>query len=68
MSNRLLVGDQRVHGGSMDRQEAKDALYECRLHGRLSHDSTPACGCWPGELALVVGLPVGRESVLVVAA
>jgi hypothetical protein len=68
MSNRLLVGDQRIHGGSMDRQEAKDAAWECRRHGRLSHDPTLPCGCWPGELAPVVGLPVDRSSVLVAAA
>jgi hypothetical protein len=54
MTNRLIIGDQRIHGGDMDRQEAKDAAYECRLHGRLSHDSTPACGCFPGEPAPVV--------------
>lgn len=53
----LIVGDQRVHGGHMDRQEAMDAMYECR-HGRLSHDSSPACGCWRGELAPVIALPV----------
>jgi hypothetical protein len=68
MTEWLLIGDQRVHGGHMDRQEAKDAAHECRAHGRLSHDSTPPCGCWPGELAPVVALPVGRSSVLVVAA
>jgi hypothetical protein len=68
MSNRLLIGDQRVHGGHMDRQGAMDATHECLLHGRLSHDATPPCGCWPGEFAPVVGLPVGRSSVLVVAA
>lgn len=68
MIGRLIVGDQRIHGGDMDRQEAKDAAHECRRHGRLSHDPTPACGCWPGELAPVVVLPVDRSSVLVVAA
>lgn len=38
-----------------DRQEAMDAMYECE-HGRLSHDRTPACGCWPGELGLLIEL------------
>lgn len=30
---------------------------ECR-HGRLPGDSTEPCGCWPGEGAQVVALPV----------
>lgn len=57
----LIVG--RVASLEMhdqDRQEAMDATYECR-HGRLSHDRTPACGCWPGELGLLIelsGVPV----------
>lgn len=67
MTGLLLVGNQRIHGGDMDRQEAMDAAWECR-HGRLSHDRTVACGCWLGELAPVVELPVDHVPVLVVAA
>ena len=52
----LLIGDQTVRYGHQDRQEAMDAVYECR-HGRLSHDSTPACGCWLGEPAPVILFP-----------
>lgn len=52
----LLIGDRTVRGGHQDRQEAMDAEYECK-HGRLSHDSTPPCGCWLGEIAPVVDLP-----------
>lgn len=63
----LIIGDQRIHGGSMDRQEAKDAAHECLLHGRLSHDPTPPCGCWPGELAVVVELSVDAAPALVAA-
>lgn len=55
--NLLIIGDHRIHGGDQDRQEAMDAAHECR-HGRLSHDRTPACGCWLGELAAVVDLPM----------
>lgn len=33
-----------------DRQEANDAFWEC-AHGRLAHDRTPPCGCWPQEPA-----------------
>jgi hypothetical protein len=36
-------------GGDQDRQEAMDAAYEC-AHGRLPHDTTPTCGCWPQEI------------------
>jgi hypothetical protein len=32
------------------------ADHECR-HGRLRFDSTPACGCWPEEGAVVLALP-----------
>jgi hypothetical protein len=38
-----------------DRQESKDAFWEC-AHGRLPHDSTPPCGCWPQEPAPVPDL------------
>lgn len=34
---------------------------EC-AHGRLAGDSTPACGCWPGELAHVTVLADVREA------
>jgi hypothetical protein len=32
------------------------ADHECR-HGRLPFDSTPACGRWPEEGAVVLALP-----------
>ena len=32
------------------------ADHGCR-HGRLPFDSTPPCGCWPGEGAVVLALP-----------
>jgi hypothetical protein len=37
------------------------ADHECR-HGRLPHDRTPPCGCWPEESAVVLALsrPVRR--------
>lgn len=40
------------------------ADYECR-HGRLPHDRTPPCGCWPGEGAVVVALSRSVEEPLV---
>ena len=39
-----------------DWREAMDAAQECR-HGRLPHDKTDPCGCWPGEPAVIVKLP-----------
>ena len=54
----LAVGRiQTVGLHDQDRQEAMDAVNECR-HGRLSHDKTPGCGCWRGELAPVLALSV----------
>jgi hypothetical protein len=32
------------------------ADHECE-HGRLPLDSTPPCGCWPEESAVVLALP-----------
>jgi hypothetical protein len=34
------------HMSDQDRQEAKDANWECP-HGKLPHDADLSCGCWP---------------------
>ena len=35
-------------GRHQDLQESRDAAGECR-HGRLPHDTTTPCGCFPQE-------------------
>lgn len=45
----LIVGSNKREGMiEPDLMEMTDAARECE-HGRLPHDRTPACGCWPGE-------------------
>lgn len=39
----------------------KLADLECR-HGRLPHDRTPACGCWPQDGAAVIIPPARRAA------
>jgi hypothetical protein len=39
------------------------ADHECR-HGRLPFDSTPPCGCWPEEGAVLLALPRPLEEQL----
>lgn len=33
------------------------ADFECS-HGRLPHDRTPVCGCWPQERRPILGRPI----------
>lgn len=50
---RLNMDEATGHDADADayRRAAARMLadFECR-HGRLEHDPTPPCGCWPAEL------------------